>query len=106
MLALGVSVQSWAANDTNGNWIRIDTFGADVQIKATGRIIVKRLVITAYTSAKTITFIGGEGTVLVLECPAGDSITLQDLDFYNGLTFDDSESDLAANDFIFLWVKR
>ena len=24
----------------------------------------------------------------------------------NGLTFDDSESDLAANDFIFMWIER
>lgn len=96
------------ANDTGGYPIRIDTFGADVTISA-GRVLIRRILITAYSSTKTITFIDADaGKVCVLECPAGETIELFDKDgilFKNGLTFDDSESDLAANDFIFIWKK-
>lgn len=98
------------ANDLTGSPMRIDTFGADVDIKASGRTLIKNITVTAYTSAKTITFIDADAAnVLVLECPAGETISWPMFDdkvlFDNGLTFDDSESDLAAGDFIFIWKK-
>jgi hypothetical protein len=97
-----------AANDTGSNNVRIDTFGADVEI-ASGRVQIKSIIITAYSSAKTITFIDSSNAkVMVLECPSGYSINWtpsEPVTFYNGIKFDDSASDLAANDFIFVFKK-
>ena len=97
------------ANDTSGYPIRIDTFGADVTI-SDKRIRIHKILITAYTSGKTVTFIDADAAnVLVLECPVGETISWPDGDdgalFGNGLTYDDSASDLAAGDFIFIWKK-
>lgn len=97
------------ANDVDGFPIRIDTFGADVDISAK-KIQIKNITVTAYTSAKTVTFLDADGAVvLVLECPAGGTVSWPAFDdgiyFDNGLTFDDSGSDLAAGDFIFIWKK-
>ena len=97
------------ANDTTGTPIRIDTFGADVSISAK-RFLMRRMIVTAYSSAKTVTFLDADDAVmLVLECPAGETIMIDDekgILFDNGLKFDDSASDLAANDFIFIWKQR
>lgn len=97
------------ANDTANTPVRIDTFGADVTISST-RVWIENMTITAYTSAKTITFIDADdAVVLVLECPAGYTITWppantrEPKEFPNGLYFDDSASDLATNDYIFIW---
>lgn len=95
------------ANDVTKVPMRIDTFGADVTIKARN-FHLKRMVITAYTSAKTVTFLNGRGDVcLVLEVPTGSTINWPNTDdpvsFPEGFIFDDSASDLAANDFIFIW---
>lgn len=97
------------ANDVTGTPMRIDTFGADVEI-TTRPITIKSIVVTAYTSAKTITFIDEDAAVmLVLECPSGETISWPPHDdgvkFDNGLTLDDSACDLAAGDFIFIWKK-
>ena len=96
------------ANDTSGYPVRIDTFGDDVAVSAK-RYLLRRMIITAYTTVKTITFIDANAAVcLVLECPAGETIEIADRDgllFANGITFDDSASDLAAGDFIFMWKR-
>jgi len=95
------------ANLNKGANIRIDTFGSDVTIGA-GRVTVNCMIITAYTSAKTVTFIDSAGTTaLVLEIPSGATGQLtpsKPITFPNGLIFDDSASELAAGDFIFMWL--
>jgi len=95
-----------AANTVGTNPIRIDTFGADVTIKSSGRLNVDAIVLTAYTSAKTVTFIDASGAnCLVAEVPTGETVTISGpLQFSNGLVFDDSASDLAAGDFIFIFL--
>jgi hypothetical protein len=106
---IGVSV-SWAANNLSGVPIVVDTFGSDVEIFP-NRVEVETIVITAYTSDKTITFIDSVNgnPVLVLECPAGSTISWpvdgKSKPFPLGMDFDDSASDLAAGDFIFIWRK-
>jgi hypothetical protein len=100
---------AWAANDVTSLPWRVDTFGADVTLK-NNRFMLEKMVITAYTSAKTVTFINDTAAaVLVLEVPAGQTISWPSTDipvvFPNGFIFDDSESDLAAGDFIFIWGK-
>ena len=100
-----------AANDSANTPMRIDTFGSDVVISS-GNSYIENIVITAYTSAKTITFIDDDGDpVLVLECPAGYTITWPNdgsgpKRFTNGINFDDSASGLASNDFIFIWKSK
>jgi hypothetical protein len=102
---------TYAANDVANTPKRIDTFGSDVAI-ITGRGWVENLTITAYTSAKTVTFIDDDGDeCLVLEVPAGYTISwptegAAPKEFANGFNFDDSASDLAANDFIFVWTRK
>ena len=111
LAGLFLSGVAFAANDTTQNPIRIDTFGSDVTISAT-KVLIRSITVTAYTTAKTVTFIDADNAkVLVLECPAGSSIAWpptqprnsNGMEFTNGLYFDDSGSDLAANDFIFIW---
>ena len=103
--------QAFGANDMTKTPLRIDTFGADVTID-TGRIFISTIVITAYSSAKTVTFINSDAeVVLVIECPSGETVTWpsakavhpRGVEFAEGFIFDDSASDLAANDFIFIW---
>jgi len=109
-LFLGIG-NSIAANDTTNTPMRIDTFGSDVVI-STGRSWIENIVITAYTSAKTVTFIDDDGgVVLVIECPAGYTVTWPNdgtgpKEFTNGINFDDSASGLAASDFIFIWKSK
>jgi hypothetical protein len=97
---------SHAANDLTTSNMRIDTFGSDVTI-GTGRVVINSIVITAYSSAKTITFIDAAGSkLLVFECPSGYSINWtppKSITWRNGFYFDDSASDLAASDFIFVF---
>jgi len=94
------------ANSLGTSPIRIDTFGADVVVSSVG-ISVQAMIITAYTSAKTVTFIDAAGVnVLVVEVALGTTLSLifpKPIRFSNGLTFDDSASDLAAGDFIFIF---
>lgn len=96
------------ANDV-GSWPkRIDTFGADVTLDS-GVCSVHAMYITAYTSAKTVTFIDNNAAnVLVLEVAAGTTAQVtpaKPLNFPAGLKFDDSASGLAAGDFIFVFGK-
>jgi hypothetical protein len=97
------------SNVVTGTTRRIDTFGSDVVID-TKIIEVFAIYITAYTSAKTITFIDNDAAVvLVLEVAAGSTAQItpaKPIKFSNGLTFDDSASDLAAGDFIFIFGKE
>jgi hypothetical protein len=69
--------------------------------------VINSIVITAYSSAKTITFIDAAGSkLLVFECPSGYSINWtppKSITWRNGFYFDDSASDLAASDFIFVF---
>lgn len=102
-------VPAMAANDTTGRTMRIDTFGADVEI-AEGYVSVISMVVTAYSSAKTVTFVDDDGNkALVVECPSGESITWpstgKPIVFEGGLTFDDDASELASGDFIFFFLE-
>ena len=94
------------ANITAGGIRKLDTFGADVVIDA-GVYTLNAMYITAYTSAKTSTFLDNDAVViLVLEVAAGATGQItpsKPIRFPNGLTFDDSASDLAAGDFVFLY---
>jgi len=86
--------------------IAIDTFGADVTI-GSKIVVIHSMYITAYTSAKTVTFIDLSGNkCFVAEVPSGQTLPIEPakpLRFSNGLIFDDSASDLAAGDFIFIF---
>lgn len=102
--------ETYAANNLVGSPYRIDTFGSDVTISAS-TTWVDNITITAYTTAKTTTFIDDDGNkCLVLECPAGYTISWPSDDkpklFSNGINFDDSASDLAANDLIFVFLGK
>lgn len=102
--------ETYAANNLVGSPYRIDTFGSDVTISAS-TTWVDNITITAYTTAKTTTFIDDDGNkCLVLECPAGYTISWPPDDkpklFSNGINFDDSASDLAANDLIFVFLGK
>jgi len=94
------------ANSVGTNPVRLDTFGADVTIKATGRVVVDSIVITGYTDPKTVTFIDAAGAVvLVAECAAAGTESVSGpLTFTNGLIFDDDASDVAAGDFVFIFL--
>jgi hypothetical protein len=95
------------ANDNSGPIVRIDTFGADVVIGA-GYARVSMILVTAYSSAKSVAFIDSSGgEVMKLECPSGETYSVtfsQPFDFQNGLIFDDSASDLAAGDKLYVYL--
>lgn len=104
MLLCGSVAMAANAIDPSG-YTRIDTFGSDVVIDV-HRVIVDKMYITAYTTAKTVTFINQSGVnALVFECPAGETVVIEGWVFPEGATFDDSASDLAAGDFIFIQAK-
>lgn len=96
------------ANDLTTSPMRIDTFGADVVVSA-DPIWVTALIATGYSSAKTVTFIDADAAnVLVLEVSSGGTGQFTPaipVLFRNGLTFDDSESDLASGDFVFIFIE-
>jgi len=93
------------ANSVGTSPIRIDTFGADVTV-STGRIKVAGMILSGYTSAKTVTFIdSAAANCLVAEVPSGGTTIIDGpLTFSNGLIFDDSESEFAAGDFILIYL--
>lgn len=95
------------ANDNSGPVVRIDTFGADVVVGA-GNVRVSMILATAYSSAKSVAFIDASGNeVMKFECPTGETYSVpfsKPFDFQNGLTFDDSESDLAAGDKLYVYL--
>ena len=96
------------ANNLSGNNKRIDTFGADVTI-GTNPVYVIAIVATGYTSNKTVTFINNDGgEELCFEVPANGSsqfIPSEAVCFRDGLIFDDSASDLAAGDKLFVFLR-
>jgi hypothetical protein len=96
------------ANNTTMNPMRIDTFGADVTI-STGSVKVLAILATAYSSAKTVTFIDNEGEEVLRVEVASDSTgqftPAEAFLFSRGLIFDDSGSDLAAGDFVYIYLK-
>lgn len=96
------------ANDLTTSPMRIDTFGSDVVISADA-VRVTAVVATGYTSGKTVTFIDADGAnVLIFEVASGGTgqfTPAKPVLFRNGLTFDDSESDLASGDFIFIFIE-
>jgi hypothetical protein len=110
LLVVAFATVCQAANDLDSNPNRIDTFGADAVIHASS-IQIKNITITAYTSAKNIVFIDADGDIcLVLVCPAGESVSWPPagsgpVTFANGITFDDSASELAAGDYIFVFFR-
>ena len=97
---------AWGANVINpSGFTRIDTFGADVTIDL-HRLVAEHIIVTAYTSAKTVTFIDQSAAVaLVFEVPAGETVHIEGWVFPEGAIFDQSASDLAAGDFIFIQAK-
>jgi len=94
------------ANSLGTNPIVIDTFGADVTV-TTKIAVVHAMYITGYTSAKTVTFIDNSGNeCFVVEVPSGGTLAIEPstpLRFTDGFIFDDSASDLAEDDFIFIF---
>ena len=95
------------ANSVGTNPVRIDTFGADVTIKASGRVVVDCIVMIGYTSGKTVAFIDAAGALVCVAEVATDSMATISgpLTFTNGLIFDESGSDLAAGDFVFVFLQ-
>ncbi len=99
------------ANSTSTNPIVIDTYTADVVV-STGRITVSSIVMEGASAGDTATFIEGRpgGSVEVLRLSNtvnGGSIVWTPsvpFTFQHGLTFDDSASSLATNDFIFIYL--
>lgn len=97
-------------NSVTSNPIVIDTFGSDVTISTTA-VKVKSIVMEGASAGDTATFIVGNGgsrevlrlsnTVASASIPWAPSggFTFQD-----GLIFDDSASDLASGDFIFIYL--
>ena len=94
------------ANGSVGPGYRIDTFGADVTI-ATGMLRVTGILVNAFTSTKTVAFIDSDGaSILKLEATADASSQLiVPMKFDNGLIFDESASDLAAGDSIYIFFE-
>ena len=96
------------ANDVTVRNMRIDTFGADVVISADS-VWVNAIIATGYTSGKTVTFQdSADGIVLVIEVASGGTAQFtpsKPVEFHNGLKFDDSGSDFASGDFIFIFVE-
>lgn len=94
------------ANSTTGNPIVIDTFGADVTISS-GFVRVNLIIATGFTSNKTVTFIDNDGNrIMNFEVPAAESKIISPAEpfvFPNGMIFDDSASDLAAGDFVYVY---
>lgn len=114
LVYLLAALSAWGANVVGDQVGFIDTpASGDVTI-ATRGVKVKNITITAYTAAKTTTFIdGGGAVVLILECPADSTISWppfdsgNGLEFPNGLYLDDSATDLAnSSDYIFYWLDR
>ena len=94
------------ANKTGYNLVRIDTFGSDVVI-STGSIKVNAILATGYNTVKTVTFIDVQGEqVMKFEVAAnGTSQFTPSKPFtFNGLTFDDSASDFADGDVVYLYL--
>ena len=96
------------ANQLTGNPVVIDTFGADVVISA-NKVQVLSIVMEGATAGDTATFLDRDGNeVLRLSNDIGTASKVwspAEAFRFNGLTFDDSASDLAASDFIFVYLK-
>ena len=96
------------ANQTTGNPVVIDTFGADVVISA-NKVTVTSIVMEGATAADTATFIDRDGNeVLRLSNEIGGASAIwspAEPFTFNGLTFDDSESDLAGSDFVYIFMR-
>jgi len=95
------------ANQLTGNPIVIDTYSADVVISA-NRVRVASIVMEGATAGDTATFLDKNANeVLRLSNTAngGSIVWSPAVPFeFNGLTFDDSASSLAANDFIYIYL--
>jgi hypothetical protein len=94
----------------------IDTFSSDVTISSNA-VDVENITTTAYTSAKTVTFVdSSDVVVLVLEIPAGETLSWPSasppgdrrngMRFDNGLVLDVNASELVSGDYMFVWVKK
>ena len=96
------------ANDTGLNPARIDTFGSDVTI-SDRQVSVLSIVVEGASAGDTATFIdknGNEVLRLSVAAAGGSVIWSPARPFlFNGLTFDDSASDLAAGDFIYVFLE-
>jgi outer membrane protein assembly factor BamB len=95
------------ANNLTTNPMFLDTFTGDVTI-GSKNVKILSIIITAYSSNKTVTFIDSNGVeVWRTEVAAGQSITWEparSFIFRDGFIFDESESDLAAGDRIFVFT--
>jgi len=95
------------ANSLKGSPLTIDTFGSDVTLAQDDTRVVA-MYITAYSSNKTLTFADIDGNaVLILEIQSGGTAQLtpsKPINFSNGLVYDDGNSDLAAGDFISVFM--
>jgi len=95
------------ANQTTSNPVVIDTYTADVVISA-NRVCVSSIIMEGAAAGDTATFLDKNANeVLRLSNTAnGGSIVWSPAEpfTFNGLTFDDSASSLAANDFIYIYL--
>ena len=96
------------ANDLSSNPVRIDTFGADAEI-SDRNVSVVSIVMEGATAGDTATFLdknGGEVLRLSNSIGSASAVWSPAKPFmFNGLTFDDSASDLAGGDFIFIFLE-
>jgi len=96
------------ANDLSSNPVRIDTFGSDAEI-ADRNVSVVSIVMEGATAGDTATFIdmnGGEVLRLSTGVNAQSIVWSPAKPFlFNGLTFDDSASDLASGDYVFVFLE-
>jgi len=97
------------ANDLGNSPMRIDTFGADVIIGVGNTFINAMFVTNEDAGVRDLTFIDDDGAVcLFLKIAADATAQLtpsKPMRFSNGITYDDSASDTAAGDFIFVFIE-
>lgn len=96
------------ANKTGYSPIRIDTFGSDVTI-GTGTVKVVAIIATAKTARKALVFKDSAGEqcfyALVSANSTAQFTPARPFVFHRGLVFDDTSSELATNDSVFLYLE-
>jgi len=95
------------ANQTTGNPVVIDTFGSDVAISS-NKIKVTSIVVEGASAGDTAVFLDRDGNEVsrLSNAANGASVVWSPAEpfRFNGLTFDDSASSLAAGDFVFIYL--
>jgi len=96
------------ANQLTGNPRVIDTFGSDVTVSTTS-VKVTSIVLEGASAGDTAVFNDSNGNeVLRLSNSAANGSVVwspSKPQRFKGLTFDDTASSLAANDFVFIYLR-